>query len=202
MIHFLNSIFILTICFLISCSSTKEVKEKKTPTKNFYPAGEKEKILDEKGNETNITDLDIIDFQKPSTDANEMFRVMISSEGYQLRQIRATDKIRRKPDEGGDKFMVEEILKFNKIDRIDDGTVIVKLNSKTGKVENINFRRIPRIFDLAKYIQNDATRWTLEHKKEENPDITKFIVSYVIVLKKELSDNEVKEMLKKEVKKY
>jgi len=97
---------------------------------------------------------------------------------------------------------LEEIAKFNQIDRIDDGTVIVKLNSKTGKLENVNFKRIPRIFDLAKFIQNDATRWVLEHKKEENPDITKFVITYVITLQKKASDTEVKDMLKKEVKKY
>ncbi len=204
--------FFLLLCSLIIfhfCNSPQsisqenpQVKEnKKKPTKVFYPAGEKEKILNEKGEEVQITDLDPEPFQLPSNDPLEYFRVVITGESYQLRQIRGTDLIRRKPDLGGDQFIVEEVAKYDLIDKVDDGLILTKLNPKTGKLENVNFyKRMPRIHNLAKIMQNDSTRWVLEHKPDQEPIVTKYYVTYYIILKNKKSREEIKEILQKEVK--
>ncbi len=196
--------FIALIFLLSYCSSTET---KKTDSKSaelihqkIYPAGEKEKIFDENGVEVLITSDDHPLFKKESKSSEELFRVLISSDAYTVRQIRQSDNIKRNPDLGGDKFMMEELLKFNKKDFIDDGIIKVNLNPKTGKIETVNTDRSTRIQQLLKIIQNDSTRWTFTHKTDE-PSITKFNIVYNIVLVNKSSREQIKEELKKEVKK-
>jgi hypothetical protein len=191
----------LTILFLVSCSSTSNIeKPKSSDGKIYYPAGQKEIILDENGKEVTITSDDHPLFQKDSKNGDELFRVVLSSESYQVRQIRQTENIKRKPDIQGDKVIMEELLKYNKKDFTDDGIISVKLNSKTGKIETLNTDRSTRIQQLLKIIQGDASRWFLEHKTEE-PIITKFNIVYNIVLLNKATRDQIKEELRKEVKK-
>ena len=129
-----------------------------------------------------------------------MFRVVISSDSYKLRQIRGLEHFKRKPDPGGDALIMEELLKYNKRDFVDDGIIEVKLNSKTGKLETINTYRSTRIMQLLKIIQNDATRWSLEHKNDETPAILRYLISYNVVITNKSSREQIKEELKKEVK--
>lgn len=186
---------------LISCGSAKaEVKEELQEVV-FYPAGPKEKILDENGMEVQITNRDPELFQRESKNSEELFRVIISSESYKVRQIRKSEFIKRKPDPGGDTIIMEELLKYNKKDFVDDGIISVKLNPKTGKMETINTDRSTRIQQLLKIISNDATRWTLEHKSTEEPTVTKYLITYNVVLLNKATREQIKEELKKEVKK-
>ncbi|MBK8399035.1 MAG: hypothetical protein IPL26_27825 [Leptospiraceae bacterium] len=184
-----------------NCGTTKEEVKEAKDVKYFYPAGEKEIILDENGNEIKITNSDPVLFQKDSKNSEEIFRVVLSSDYYKVRQIRKSEFIKRKPDLGGDSIIMEELIKYNKINAIDDGIISVKLNAKTGKMETINTDRSTRIQQLLKIISNDATRWTLEHKSTEDPTVTKYLISYNIVLTNKTSRENVKEELKKEVKK-
>jgi len=187
---------------ILSCGSAKvEVKDKDIQEVIFYPAGQKEKILDENGNEVQITNRDPELFQRDSKNSEEVFRVIISSESYKVRQIRKSEFIKRKPDPGGDSIIMEELLKYNKKDFLDDGIISVKLNPKTGKMETINTDRSTRIQQLLKIISNDATRWTLEHKSTEEPTVTKYLISYNVVLLNKATRDQIKEELKKEVKK-
>lgn len=196
--------FIALILILSYCSTTETKKTDSKPLntnlQKFYPAGEKEKILDENGVEVSITSEDHPLFQKDSKSSEELFRVVISSESYLVRQIRQSENIKRNPDIGGDKFMMEELQKYNKKDFTDDGIIKVHLNSKTGKIETANTDRSTRIQQLLKIIQNDSTRWTFTHKTDE-PSITKFTIVYNIVLFNKSSREQIKEELKKEVKK-
>ena len=191
----------LTILLLVSCSSNSNTeKPKSSDGKIYYPAGQKEIILDENGKEVIITSDDHPLFQKDKKNGDELFRVVLSSEYYQVRQIRQTENIKRKPDIQGDKVIMEELLKYNKKDFTDDGIISVKLNSKTGKIETLNTDRSTRIQQLLKIIQGDASRWFLEHKTEE-PIITKFNIVYNVVLLNKATRDQIKEELKKEVKK-
>ena len=118
-----NSILRVFLLFLgliiLSCGSAKvEVKDKDMQEVIFYPAGQKEKILDENGNEVQITNRDPELFQRDSKNSEEVFRVIISSESYKVRQIRKSEFIKRKPDPGGDSIIMEELLKYNKIKKI------------------------------------------------------------------------------------
>ncbi|MDZ4727191.1 MAG: hypothetical protein SH817_13630 [Leptospira sp.] len=163
------------------------------------PGGEGEVILNENGNIVENHSNELPFFQKKSEIPNEFFRVYMSSDSYFVRQIRGTDKIKRKPDAGGDDLAKEEIKRFDLLNFIDDGYVMVGLNSTTGKLETIAFdRRVPRLNDIAKVIQNDASRWNYEHPTKDGlPVVTRFIVNYQIRLYPNKSRDEVKQMLQK-----
>lgn len=208
--QFLTLIFIFFFCFG-NCSATAPVQTPnlisglETPVagkKKFFPAGESEEILDESGNPVFITENDFQYFQIPSKDPTEMFRVLISGKKYQMRQIRGSKFLRRKPDPGGDALIVEDVAKFDGIrDLLDDGTIVIKLNPKSGKIENVNFgTRTTRVGNFSKIIQNDSTRWNIEHKTPE-PTITKYLVTYYIQVSGGASRDEIKEKLRGEVKK-
>ena len=195
------SCLLLPGIFFANCGTGKEEVKEAKDVKYFFPAGEKEKVLDENGNEVKITNSDPELFQKDSKNYDEVFRVVISSDYYKVRQIRKSEFIKRKPDPGGDSIIMEELVKYNKINAVDDGIISVKLNSKTGKMETINTDRSTRIQQLLKIISNDATRSTLEHKSTEEPTVIKYLISYNVVLTNKTSRDTVKDELKKEVKK-
>ncbi|NBU98699.1 MAG: hypothetical protein EBS19_10915, partial [Spirochaetia bacterium] len=128
--------------------------------------------------------------------------VLITGKKYIVRQIRFSKFLKRKPDPGGDSLIIEDISKYDgKINFLDDGVIVAKLHPKTGKLENVNNgNRLPRISDLSKVIQNDSTRWQIEHLSPE-PFIIKYMVTYYMQLEGSASKDEIKEQLKKEVKK-
>ncbi|MCE9501386.1 MAG: hypothetical protein K8R21_12945 [Leptospira sp.] len=193
---------LFSILLSIGCASAP-VTSGKEVFKLPNPGGEKEKILNEKGDFIENNTAEPAFFSAESADPNEFFRVIISSDSYQMRQIRGTDLIARKPDPGGDLLITDELKKYDLINFKDDGIMIIKLNPDTGKLENINFHtRVPRINDIAKIIQNDATRWILEHKKGPIPVVTKYLIYYNIILTNKSNREDIKNKLKKEVKKY
>ncbi|TGN18687.1 LA_2219 family laminin/E-cadherin/plasminogen-binding protein [Leptospira idonii] len=163
------------------------------------PGGEGEIIFNEKGEEVQNSTGEVPFFQKKSDMPNELYRVFMGSDTYQVRQIRSSDKIKRKPDPGGDELTKEEMKRFDLLNFVDDGYVTVGLNSNTGKLETISFdRRVPRINDIAKLIQNDASRWNYEHlSKDGLPLVTKFLINYQIRLYAGKSRDEIKQMLQK-----
>ncbi|MFA4795618.1 LA_2219 family laminin/E-cadherin/plasminogen-binding protein [Leptospira kirschneri] len=190
-------LFLLLSCFTTKNTDNESIKHESVPN----PAGENEVVLNEEGQEVILNTGDPASFLKPSKDPLEYFRVHISSDGYQLRQLRGSKFIKRKVDKGGDALISEELARFNKINFIDDGIIIVVLNGNTGAFETIRFNtRVPRINDLAKIVQNDVTRWSMEHS-EEKPIVTKFQIHYSLELKNKVGSTRdaVKEELKKEV---
>ncbi|PJZ69557.1 hypothetical protein CH373_15380 [Leptospira perolatii] len=193
----------LNLSFL-SCKTTTSNQPELPPAEMLpNPAGENEPVINEEGNEVRITTADPASFQSASKDSGEYFRVYITSDTYQVRQIRGSKFIRKKPDKGGDTLISEELAKYNKINFSDDGIILVILNGNTGNVETIRFNtRVPRINDLAKVIQNDVTRWSMEHS-EEKPVVTKYQIHYVVKLENRsgTTRDKVKEELKKEVRK-
>ncbi|TGK53561.1 hypothetical protein EHQ16_15935 [Leptospira kanakyensis] len=197
------------VSFFLFCQSTpqtnanlnSESNSEILPIKESLPApgGEGEIILNEKGEEVQNHSGEIPFFQKKSELPTELFRVYIASDSYMVRQIRHTDKIRRKPDPGGDELAKEEMKKFDLLSFVDDGMITIGLNTITGKLESIAFdRRVPRINDVAKIIQNDASRFNYEHSsKDGTPIITKFLISYQIRLYPGKTRDEIKQMLQK-----
>ncbi|PJZ65106.1 hypothetical protein EHQ27_10185 [Leptospira wolffii] len=194
---------VFLFCLVASCATTSGGAGPEVPKGDAVPnpGGESEAVINEDGDEVKITTLDPAFFQAASKDKEEYFRVFITSESYKVRQIRGAKYIRRKVDKGGDALISEELVKYNKINYSDDGIIIVILNGNTGAVETIRFNtRVPRINDLAKIIQNDVTRWSMEHS-EEKPVVTKYQIFYSIKLenKSGITRDNVKDELKKEV---
>ncbi|PJZ86604.1 LA_2219 family laminin/E-cadherin/plasminogen-binding protein [Leptospira harrisiae] len=200
---------VVSISLILGCQSTPQTNTNANTessleahqTKDILPppGGEGEIILNEKGEEVQNHSGEIPFFQKKSDLPTELFRVYIASDSYMVRQIRHTDKIRRKPDAGGDELSKEEMKKFDLLSFVDDGMIVIGLNTVTGKLESIAFdRRVPRINDVAKIIQNDASRFNYEHSsKDGTPIITKFLISYQIRLYPGKTRDEIKQMLQK-----
>ncbi len=206
---------IIFFLFILNCSGSvtnepirnqtnqsDKSSSKSTNLKRYFPAGDSEEILDENGNVVSITDDDFEYFKKPSKDPLETFRVLITGKNYIVRQIRSSKLIRRKPDPGGDALIIDDLAKYDgRVDFLDDGVIVAKLHPKSGKLENVNNgNRLPRISDLSKVIQNDSTRWQIEHKTPE-PTVLKYMVTYYMKLEGSASKEEIREQLKKEVKK-
>lgn len=204
-----HSVLIVFLLFTVSCQTTKdststsseETKNDTSIIKDLLPppGGEGEIILNEKGEEVQNHTGEIPFFQKKSDLPQEVFRVYVASDSYMVRQIRHTDKIRRKPDPGGDELSKEEMKKYDLLSFVDDGIISIGLNTVTGKLESIAFdRRVPRINDIAKIIQNDASRFNYEHSsKDGSPIITRFLVTYQIRLYPGKTRDEIKQMLQK-----
>ncbi|MCG6149036.1 hypothetical protein LFX15_12140 [Leptospira levettii] len=205
---FHSALFFL-LFYLVSCQSTKDSTQSKQDEPKTEPSiskeilpppgGEGEVILNERGEEVQNHTGEIPFFQKKSELPLEVFRVYIASDSYMVRQIRYTDKIRRKADLGGDELSKEEMKKYDLLSFVDDGIISIGLNTVTGKLESIAFdRRVPRINDIAKIIQNDASRFNYEHaSKDGTPLITRFLITYQIRLHPGKTRDEIKQMLQK-----
>ena len=193
---------------LVNCatsSNSNKSENKKDDSSGFFekelpnPSGTDEAVYDEKGRKISITEQDPDFFKKPSTNPEEYFRVIISSDSYELSQIRGSEEIMRKKDSGGDNNISGHISKFDKIDFKDEGTIEVIVNPAKKHIMGINFRhRAPRINDLAEIMRDDASRWEFDYKNDENPKKI-FEISYQIRLNKKSDRETVKEELKKEV---
>jgi hypothetical protein len=138
-------------------------------------------------------------FCKPSVDGLEFFRVYITSESYEVRQIRGSELIKRRPDPQADQLFMEEILKLDYINFQDDGIIMITFSPTTKKVDSIKFHStVPRINEVAKILQNDASRWKWDWENNTfSHDASKFLIHYTVRLKNNLSREEVKELLKK-----
>ncbi|MDF3818800.1 hypothetical protein P3G55_02750 [Leptospira sp. 96542] len=205
-VPFIRTIFAFVfVIFLISCqtlgenTTTSEPGEVSESDLLPPPGGEGEEILDETGEVVINSTKELPFFQKKSDSPSELFRVYLASDRYMVRQIRATDKIKRKPDLGADELSKEEMKKFDLLNFVDDGIISIGLNGVTGKLESIAFdRRVPRINDIAKIIQNDASRFNYEHlSKDGTPLVTRFTISYQIRMYPNKTRDEIKQMLQK-----
>jgi hypothetical protein len=194
---------IFFILFTIACASPQKTDEDSNsikanidlkPEDILPPPVAGESIYNEKGELVLNSKYEPKFFQEPSKDNLEYFRVILSANQYYVRQIRGSKFILRNPDDGGDALSKDEIHGFDLVELTDDGILSIQLNSNTGNMEVINFdRRVPRINDVAKVIQNDLSRWNFKHEsKDEKPIITKMKVYYQIILHKTLTREEIK----------
>ena len=193
-------IFIMIFLSLWTCSSPQQKIVTPGVKEVPHPAGLTENILDENNDPVSIYENEGAFLTKKSSDPEEFFRVVINSESYIIRQIRGTEQITRKVDKGGDKLISEDLKKYDMMDFADEGVVNIKLSPKHGTISELHFMfRAPRINELAKIMQNDATRWVINQKNEDKK-ILQFNIHYQIVLKNNNADREkIKENLKKEV---
>ncbi|MEM7183529.1 MAG: hypothetical protein AAF518_21655 [Spirochaetota bacterium] len=194
---------VLLTSLVIQCATNSNAHKNQKPVVDKAkivenPAGKNKKVMDEHGKFVDLTTDDPEFFRAKSKDRLEAFRVIISSDSYKLRQIRFTDHFKRTPDKGGDDLMKEEIKQYDLTNYKDDGTVDIKLSPYTGKLENVKFyTRVPRINQIANIIQNDATRWILEHARKDDPSILHYRINYQVILQKKASRKEVIKVIKK-----
>jgi len=132
-------------------------------------------------------------------DGQEVFRVLITPNSYQVVQIRFQDKILRNNDESGDKYILEESAQYNQIDEAREGIATVWLFPDSGAIMKIRPTQLTFLVELDNLIVQDLQRWTFSFPgKTVEP--TKFEVKYRIVLRKKLSDEEIIKQIREKIK--
>jgi len=129
-------------------------------------------------------------FLKPDKKAAEVFRVLLTSDEYRVVQLKNDQTMVRAKDEGGDKYISNEINKLNMIDEARVGVISVWLYPDTGKIMKIRSQRPTYFKEIDSLLNDDIMRWNFQFpKKVVEP--TKFDIVYRVVLSKKQSDEEI-----------
>ncbi|MFW5770836.1 MAG: hypothetical protein ACOCX9_05320 [Spirochaetota bacterium] len=129
----------------------------------------------------------------------EVFRVLITSDEYRVIQLKYLDNIKRVDDPGGDKYICEELRKYDKIDEVREGRAAVWLFPDSGSIMKIRPVELTYLVELDNIIVQDLQRWSFTFpKKDVTP--TKFEVVYRFVLRKKLSDDEIMDEVREMIK--
>ncbi len=120
----------------------------------------------------------------------EVFRVLLSSDSYEVAQLRSTKSIERVPDKGGDKYVSHELKKLNMIDEARKGVISVWLYPDSGRIMKIRPQQPTYFKEIDSLINDDIMRWNFKFpKKYIEP--TRFDIVYRVVLRKKQSDEEI-----------
>lgn len=130
------------------------------------------------------------EFLEAEDRGTETFRVLLSSDEYRVVQLKNEKTIERAVDEGGDKFMVAEMEKYDMIDEVRIGVVSVWLFPDSGAINKIRSQRPTNFTEIDSLINDDIMRWNFRFpKKVVEP--TKFDIIYRVVLRKKLTDEQI-----------
>lgn len=130
--------------------------------------------------------------------AKELFRVLMMSDRYLLSQMNHADRIRRNEDAGGDKYMTEELKKFDKIDEERDGVIAVWLYPDSGRLMKVRPKKLTYLVEIDKLVVEDIQRWSFQFPaKDVYP--TQFDVRYRVILRKTLSDEEIMKEVREKI---
>ncbi len=130
------------------------------------------------------------DFLKEDPAAEEVFRVLISSDRYVVSQMRNGDTIRRVPDPGGDKFISSEVGKYDKINEAREGTLKIWLYPDSGRLMKVRPIDLTYLVEIDNLIIEDIQRWTFSFPGRVITP-SSFDVKYRVVLQKKQTDEEI-----------
>ena len=139
------------------------------------------------------------EFLEKDESSAELFHVLISSDRYDLSQMRNERTINRTDDKGGDKYISSQLEQFNMIDEVREAVFFVQLRPDSGSLSRIRTQRSTALTEIDKLLAEDIQRWTFKFpQKIVTP--TSFNIRYRIVLKKTMSDSEIMEEVRKRSK--
>jgi hypothetical protein len=126
----------------------------------------------------------------PSFGKEEVFRVLVMSDTYQITQTAAKETISRLEDKGGDQFMVEDLAKNDKINEAREAIYTVSLYPDSGRIYQIRPKRLSNLLEIDHLIVQDIQRWNIVHPSGKKMEVSplKFDVYYRVVLRKKISD--------------
>ena len=126
----------------------------------------------------------------PAASNDEVFRVLMLSDSYQVSQVAAKETICRLEDKGGDQFMLEDLVKNDKINEAREAVYTVSLYPDTGRVYQIRPKKLSNLREIDHLIVQDLQRWNIAHPSGKKKEVTpiKFDVRYRVVLRKKMSD--------------
>ncbi|MCL1864276.1 MAG: hypothetical protein FWF73_00495 [Spirochaetes bacterium] len=129
-------------------------------------------------------------FLKGDKASSEVFRVLLTSEEYKIVQLKYNNTIERVSDEGGDKYISNELQKLDIIDEARVGVIRVWLYPDSGRIMKIRSQRPISFIEIDSLLNDDIMRWNFKFpKKVVEP--TRFDIMYRVVLEKKRSDEEI-----------
>ncbi|MDY6934391.1 MAG: hypothetical protein SVZ03_09245 [Spirochaetota bacterium] len=129
-------------------------------------------------------------FLRIDPESEELFRVLISSDGYHLSQMKSLSTIRRLNDADGDQRICEELRKLDKIDEKRDGVITVWLFPDSGQLMKVRPKVLTYLMEIDNLIVEDVKRWNFDFP-EEVVEPAFFDIKYRIILRKRQSDEEI-----------
>jgi len=139
-------------------------------------------------------------FLKKKDNPAEVFKILITSESYIVSQVNNPETIKRQDDPGGDKYICDEIKKFDIMNEAFEGVFSVDLYPDLpGRIMKIRPKQLFRLMELQKLITDDVQRWNFDFpKKVVIPN--KMEIRYRIVLRKKLTDDEIIKQIQSKMK--
>ena len=152
-------------------------------------------ILSCAGSQKNITSIDGLsaddkEFLNENSDAEEIFRVFLSSDRYIISQMKNRGEIDRVVDSQGDRYMCNEVRAIDMIDETREGVVTILLFPDSGKVMKVRPKKSTYIMEIDKIITEDMQRWSFSFPGNI-VEPTKFDIRYRVKLRKRQSDEDI-----------
>ena len=128
----------------------------------------------------------------------EVFRVLIMSDAYEVVQTAHHDTIERVKDPGGDRYIRDEVRKYDKIEEAREGMYYVSLFPDRGTLMRVRPRKPLNLIELDNLILDDLQRWAFAFPRRTIHPVN-FYVKYRIVLRKRQTDEEILRELQKKM---
>lgn len=133
-------------------------------------------------------------------DNDELFRVVIMSDTYTVVQKTSPETISRVEDKSGDKFIYDELTKYDKINEVREAVLTISLFPDTGRIMKIRPKRLAALREIDELIVEDLQRWNFVSPKKKTISPLKFDVRYRIVLRKKQTDDEILKEVREKMK--
>ncbi|OHD72055.1 MAG: hypothetical protein A2W19_03690 [Spirochaetes bacterium RBG_16_49_21] len=128
----------------------------------------------------------------------ETFRVTIDSDKYIAVQTDYEETIQRENDPGGDRYICDEIKKYDKIDEAREGMYQIFLYPDRGTLKRVRPYKPLNLIELDNLILEDLQRWTFRFPRNViQPSM--FYIKYRIVLRKRQSDEQIIQEVQKKM---
>jgi hypothetical protein len=172
----LVSIFVMG---LVSCATAPSV-----PQKAVEPSGdENQKFL-----------------KSAPESPDEVFRVLILSDHYEAVKSANIETIARSADIAGDKFICDELTKFDKINESREAVLSVSLYPDTGRIMKVRPKKLAALREIDELVVEDIQRWNIVSPLKKQVAPLKFDVRYRVVLRKKQSDEEIIKEVREKMK--
>ena len=128
----------------------------------------------------------------------ETFRVLISSDNYQVVQTKYTDHIKRVEDPGGDSYISDELKKFDKINESREGEIKIWLYPDSGRLMKVRPQKPIYLLEIDELLSEDIQRWSFKFPKKVVVP-TQMFIRYRVVLRKKQSDDAIIQEIQKKM---
>lgn len=130
----------------------------------------------------------------------EIFRVLVLSDGYTVVQTSSGETIARSPDPSGDKYISEELLKYDKINEAREAILSISLYPDTGRIMKVRPKRLAALREIDELLVEDIQRWNFTSPSKKSVSPLRFDVRYRVVLRKNQSDEEIIKEVREKMK--